>query len=121
MFSDKDWIVRGTVDAASDDVFDAIVTARRGEMRALGDGYEDAVSVETGSRSVSVKGHWWYHGITVVTEDPRGSVVTYQVKNVGGPLAYLDKPFYRKRMQRDLDALLADVCRRLQCSFMPEP
>lgn len=117
MFSDRDWEVKSIVTAPADDVFRAVVASRQNEMRMLGSGYQNAVQVDERDRTITVRGHWWYQGTHRIGPHPDGCEVMYQVRNMGGFAAFLDKPNYRRTMRRDLDRLLSEICRQLGCRF----
>jgi len=109
LFSDKGWVASRVVPSSPDKVFHQLLAKLREEMDSLGTGYADALSADSTKRTVTITGHWWYQGAYVVSGGPEGSRVTYRVRNIATRarlLAFLDKPAYSRRMQRELDARL---------------
>ena len=112
LFSDKGWVASRVVHSSPDEVFNQLLAKLREEMDSLGTGYADALSVDAEKRTVTVTGHWWYQGTYVVKSESEGSCVTYRVRNIAARarfLAFLDKPAYSRRMQRELDTRLQSL------------
>jgi hypothetical protein len=61
----------GVADPAGGDVF--TVTKNGSKL---------TVAVDRDALMVTVKGEWWYQGVTTVTPDERGSLVVYRIFNV---------------------------------------
>jgi len=61
----------GTAEPAGGDVF----TVTRG-------GSKLTMAVDREALMVTVRGEWWYEGVTTVSSDERGALVTYRILNV---------------------------------------
>lgn len=109
LFSDKRWVASRAARSAPDKVFTHLLANLTEEMRSLGNGYASALAADADNRTITVTGHWWYQGAYTVQAHHGGSLVTYRVRNIATRarfLAFLDKPGYPRRMQRDLNTRL---------------
>ena len=92
--------LQGVVEAPPDRVAELLLDVRPGGRSPLaaGGAVEEAggaddfvvvlqgsrmtVTVDRAARSVTLRGEWWYRGVTSVEPDPRGSRVVHQIFNV---------------------------------------
>ena len=124
MLSDKRWALTAVVEAPPEAVFQRIVALKQQEVRALGSEYNDALTTDEAHLMITLTGHWWYQGIHTVHAYPKGSQVTYTVRNiaqVARTLAFLQRPFYVKQMRQDFEQLLEQIGRQLGCPWRLEP
>jgi hypothetical protein len=91
--------LRGIVEAPPDAVAEILLDVRpggRSPLAATGtaepeqgdvftltvEGSKLTVAVDREARMVTVKGEWWYQGVTTVSDDERGTLVRYRIFNV---------------------------------------
>jgi hypothetical protein len=55
---------------------------RDDEFEVTREGSRFTVTVDGAARTVTQHGEWWYHSVTSVEPDPRGSLVVHRVSNV---------------------------------------
>lgn len=123
MFSDKHWVLEAVVAASPEIVFQQIVVVKTAEVAALGSEYTDALATDDAHLTVSLTGHWWYQGVHTVRSHPRGSQVTYTVRNVAQvarTVAFLQRPFYPNQMRQDFEQLLRRIGAQIGCAWTLE-
>ena len=123
MLSDKQWLLKAVVEAPPESVFQRIVAMKQQEVRALGNEYHDALTLDEAQLTSTLTGHWWYQGVHAVRSHPNGAQVTYTVRNiaqVARTLAFLQRPFYVKQMRQDFEQLLQQIGSQLGCPWRLE-
>ena len=123
MLSDKHWVLMAVVEASPATVFQHLVAMKQHEVRALGNEYGEALTIEEAHRTITLTGHWWYQGVHTVRSHSRGSQVTYRVRNVARvarTLAFLQRPFYAKQMRQEFEQMLQQIGRQIGCPWALE-
>jgi len=86
------------------------------------DGSKLTVAVDREALMVTVKGEWWYQGVTTASSDERGTLITYRIFNVAPAQRWAVRFVSRGPLNAapaDFAALLAALGTELTCKAYP--
>ena len=119
MFTTKNWKVSGIVEADISRVFPLMLEAHK-QNGALPP-QSHYFSVDYAAKCIIVRGHYWYEGVFTATPDTEGTLITYQVNNIGARsnISKLLIPLWQHRlpqqMHHDMQSSLTEIGHKLDC------
>jgi hypothetical protein len=124
MFTTKNWIVAGIVAADSNKVFPLMLEAHK--QNGTLPPQSRYFSVDYAAKRIIVRGHYWYEGVFTAAPDPEGTLVTYQVNNIGPQSNIMPRisrwmvPLWQYKlpaqMRTAMQASLTEIGRTLGCT-----
>ena len=135
LFNTDHWCVKGVVDAPADEVFrkmlenltpsaNALLRLKRQNdtIEALNTKYFE---VNANTRSITIRGEFWYEGIFFATAIGNSTLITYRINNIAGKSAILPKfskwlvPLWQfqrpKKMRLELQQFIHQIGEQLHC------
>ena len=81
------------------------------------------VIVDREQRSVTLQGHWWYHGVYQVEPAPQGSRLVFDVYNIAPGLSRWMVPFVargvRSQQPKTFEGIVTAIGKELGCAAHP--
>lgn len=135
LFKTDQWCVKGVVDAPADVVFRKMLenlspSANKLIQLKLKNDTIDALNtkffeVNPHTRSVTIRGGYWYEGIYFATPIGNSTLITYRVNNIGGKSNILPRlsrwlvPLWQfrrpKKMRMELQSFIHQLGEQLHC------